>query len=145
MKTVRVICVSLALTMLAAVATAQEYRGRVQGMVTDVTDAVVAGAVVRLRNVNTAVEVMRPADASGRYLFDLVEPGSYALMVEMQGFSKFLQENILIQNRSDVTVNAKLQLGAVAETVKVTEAPVAVQFNTSSMDLTVANQLVKNT
>jgi hypothetical protein len=122
---------------------AQEYRGRVQGMVTDLTDAAVAGAVVRLRNLNTGVEVSRVSDPYGRYLFDLVEPGSYAVSFEMQGFSKFVQENVLIQNRADITVNAKLQLGAVAETIKVTEAPVAVQFNTSNMDLTVSNQLVK--
>ncbi|MGH9658065.1 MAG: carboxypeptidase-like regulatory domain-containing protein, partial [Bryobacteraceae bacterium] len=118
--------------------------GRVQGVVTDSTEAVVARASVRLRNVNTGVEVVRQTDAYGRYLLDFVEPGAYTLVVEMPGFSKFLQEKILVQNRGDVTVNAKLQLGVVAETVKVTEAPVAVQFNTSSMDLTVENQLVKS-
>src|SRR5262249_26236058 len=79
----------------------------------------------------------------GRYVFDLVEPGTYALTVEMKGFSRFVQENILVQNRGDVTVNARLQVGGVAETEKVIEAPVAVQFNTSSMELTVENQLVK--
>jgi hypothetical protein len=130
--------------LLAATAVAQEYRGRVQGTITDATDAVIAGANVALRNVGTGIEVHRRTDAFGRYLFDLVEPGAYVLTVEMQGFSRFQQENILVQNRGDITVNAKLQLGAVAETVKVTEAPVAVQFNTSSMDLTVANQLVTN-
>ncbi|MEX2264931.1 MAG: carboxypeptidase regulatory-like domain-containing protein [Bryobacteraceae bacterium] len=136
--------VTLALGIFSAIAFAQEYRGRVQGVVADATDAVVAGAEVRLQSVNTGVEVVRQTDAYGRYLFDLVEPGTYALTVEMRGFSRFLQENILVQNRGDVTVNAKLQVGGVAETVKVTEAPVAVQFNTSSMDLTIENQLVKN-
>ncbi len=130
--------------LLCAIAFAQEYRGRVQGVVADPTDAVIAGAEVRLRNVNTGVEIARQTDAYGRYLFDLVEPGTYALTVEIAGFSRFLQENILVQNRGDVTVNPKLQVGAVAETVKVTAAPIAVQFNTSSMDLTVSNQLVTN-
>jgi len=130
--------------ILIATASGQEYRGRVQGLVSDTTDAVAAGAAVQLRNVNTGVQVVRQTDPYGRYLFDLVEPGTYALTIEMQGFSRFLQENLLVQNRGDVTVNAKLQVGALAETIKVTEAPVAVQFNTSSMDLTVNNQLVKN-
>jgi hypothetical protein len=99
---------------------------------------------VRLRSVNTGVEIARQTDGYGRYLFDLVEPGTYVLTIEMSGFSRFLQENILVQNRGDVTVNAKLQVGGVAETVKITETPVAVQFNTSSMDLTIENQLVKS-
>src|SRR5947209_1756245 len=122
---------------LAGISSAQEYRGRVQGVVTDSSDAAVAGAVVRLRNVDTGVATVRQSDSYGHYLFDLVLPGTYTLLVEMQGFSRFEQENILVQNRGDITVNVKMQLGAVAETVKVTEAPVAVQFNTSGMDLTV--------
>ncbi|MGH9719955.1 MAG: carboxypeptidase regulatory-like domain-containing protein, partial [Bryobacteraceae bacterium] len=144
MKFLRALRVSLLVFVLAIVAAAQDYRGRVQGMVSDSTDAVVTGAAVRLRNVDTGVEVIRQTNVYGRYLLDLVEPGTYTLTVEMPGFSKFLQESILVQNRSDVTVNAKLQLGAIAETVRVVEAPVAVQFNTSSMDLTVENRLVKN-
>lgn len=140
-------CVSAAVALGALVAgilTAQEYRGRVQGVVSDATDAVVTGATVRLKNVNTGLEAVRQTDAYGHYLFDLVEPGTYVVAAEMPGFSRLLQENILVQNRGDVTVNARLQLGAVAETVKVTEAPVAIQFNTSSMELTVENTMVKN-
>src|ERR1051325_8156397 len=123
---------------------AQEYRGRVQGMITDATDAAVSGAIVRLQNVETGVATARVADAYGHYLFDMVVPGTYKLFAEMQGFSRFEQENILVQNRGDVTVNVRLQLGAAAETVKVTDTPVSVQFNTSGMDLTIDNGLVSN-
>ncbi|HJZ99278.1 MAG TPA: carboxypeptidase-like regulatory domain-containing protein, partial [Candidatus Solibacter sp.] len=127
---------------LADAANAQEYRGRVQGTITDSTDAVLAGASVRLHNIGTAIEVHRATDSYGHYLFDLVEPGNYTVTAEMPGFSRYVQENIVVQNRGDVTVNAKLSLGALAETVKVVESPVSVKFNTSSMDLTVENQLV---
>jgi hypothetical protein len=132
------------LSLLAGIGDAQEYRARVQGMVSDPSDAVIAGAVVRLSNIGTGVEVQRLTDTRGHYLVDLVEPGIYLLTVEMQGFNRFVQENILVQNRGDITVNAKLAVGAVAETIKVTEAPVAVQFNTSNMDLTVEHRLVTN-
>ncbi|HYL34438.1 MAG TPA: carboxypeptidase-like regulatory domain-containing protein, partial [Bryobacteraceae bacterium] len=138
-------CAILALAGIwAAISSAQEYRGRVQGVVVDATDAVIAGATVHLQNVKTAIETVKQTDNYGHYLFDLVEPGDYALVVEMQGFARFDQENILVQNRGDITVNVRLQLGAVAETVKVTEAPVAIQFNTSGMDLTLDHQLVTN-
>ena len=122
----------------------QEYRGRVQGLVTDTSDAAVASTVVRLQNVQTGVAVAQVTDNYGHYLFDLIAPGTYTLAAEMQGFSRFEQQNILVQNRGDVTVNVRLQLGAVTETVKVTDAPPAVQFNTSGMDLTVDNGLVSN-
>src|SRR5215831_1488377 len=138
------VCAAVVTMIAANGLMAQEYRGRVQGMATDASDAAVAGAIVRLRNVETGVAAVRLTDVYGRYLFDLVVPGTYKLAVELQGFSRFEQDNILVQNRGDVTVNVKLQLGAVAETVKVTDTPVAVQFNTSGMDLTVDNGLVSN-
>lgn len=134
----------VALLMLSVAASAQEYRGRIQGAVTDSSKAVVAGATVTLGNTNTGVVVTRHTDATGRYLFDLVEPGVYTVAVELQGFTKYVQENVRVENRSDITVNAALKVGGMTETVTVTDSPVAVKFNTTTMDLTVDNTMVKN-
>ena len=62
---------------------------------------------------------------------------AYALTVELSGFSKFERKNVLLQSRGDVTVDMNLELGSRAEVVTVTETPVAVQFNTSTHDLTI--------
>jgi len=137
----RLMCVLLA---AAAVLTAQEYRGRIQGLVTDTSNAVVAGATVTLRNVNTGVATTRTTEPTGRYLFDLIEPGTYMVTVELQGFSRFVQENILVQNRSDLTVNAVLRVGGLTESVTVTSAPVALKFNTSTMELTMDHTMLMN-
>ena len=58
----------------AAPASAQDYRGKVQGSVSDVNTAAVPGARVVLRNDETGVEVVRQTDSDGRYQFDFVEP-----------------------------------------------------------------------
>jgi protocatechuate 3,4-dioxygenase beta subunit len=63
--------------LLAPAAAAQDYRGKLQGAVTDVNAAAVPGARVVLRNVETGVEVVRQTDADGRFLFDFVDPGNY--------------------------------------------------------------------
>jgi hypothetical protein len=123
---------------------AQELRARVQGVVTDTSDAVVVGASVTLRNVNTSVETVRRTNLAGQYLFDFVGPGTYTVTVEMEGFSTFVQQSILVQTRGDVTVNVVLKVGAVAETVNVTEAPVAVQFNTTTMQLTLDTKMAND-
>ncbi|MBI3280564.1 MAG: TonB-dependent receptor [Acidobacteria bacterium] len=134
-----------ALSMISAgLALAQEYRGRIQGTVSDSSNALVVGATVTLRNNNTGFSAVRLTDATGHYLFDLVEPGSYTVNIELQGFNRFLQENVLVENRADVTVNAKLVVGGVAETVTVTASPVAVKFNTTTMELTVDNTMVNS-
>ena len=98
--------------LLAIVATAQDYRGRIEGIVTDRTQAVVVGATVTLTNTKTGITVVKRTSETGLYVFDLVDPGAYMITVEAAGFSKFIQENIVVQTRGDVTVNAALQPGA---------------------------------
>ncbi len=94
--------------IFAASGVTQDYRGRIEGLVTDPSKAVIAGSTVTLLNVNTGVKVVRQTSETGLYLFDLVDPGTYSVTIESPGFSRFIQENIVVQTRGDVTVNAVL-------------------------------------
>ena len=67
------------LILFSAIGAAQSYRGRVQGIVTDQSQAVIAGATVTLLNVETGVSVVRQSGENGQYLFDLVDPGTYSV------------------------------------------------------------------
>ena len=134
----------IALFAVALALPAQEYRGRVQGAVTDGTQALVAGAAVTLSNRDTGVSNTRQTNDQGRYLFDLVLPGKYRVSVQLQGFNKFVQENVVLQSRSDVTVDAVLRPGDVRETVTVEAQASTVQFNSSKLETTVDAALVSN-
>ncbi|MFN3322977.1 MAG: carboxypeptidase regulatory-like domain-containing protein [Bryobacteraceae bacterium] len=130
------------LAMLFAVAAmAQDTRAKVQGLVTDSTNAAVVGATVTLRNENTGVQTVLRTSQVGQYLFDFVIPGNYSVTVELDGFKQFVQRNILVQARGDVTVNAVLEIGSTRETVTVEASPVAVQFNTTTMALTIDTKM----
>lgn len=129
--------------MLSSSGLAQSYRGRVQGVVTDQSQAVIVGANVVLLNVATGVKAVRKTSETGLYLFDLVDPGNYSVSVDSVGFGKFVQENINVQMRGDVTVDVNLKTGAVQESVTVTESPVAVQFNSSNKDFTLDSKLTE--
>ncbi len=132
----------LMLLAVCSLASAQDYRAKVQGVVTDSTQAVVVGAKVILHNDGTGVEDAKTTNEAGFYGFDFVAPGMYTVMVDQAGFSKFTQKNVQVQVRGDVTVNAMLNVGAVAETVNVTENVVALQLNTSTMELTVDRKML---
>ncbi|HEY1496221.1 MAG TPA: carboxypeptidase-like regulatory domain-containing protein [Candidatus Solibacter sp.] len=131
----------VSLLLLASSAWAQDYRGRVEGLVSDPSQAVIAGATVTLLNVNTGVRAARQTSETGLYLFDLLDPGSYSLTIEASGFGKFVQQNIVVQTRGDVTVNATLTPGTVQESITVNETPVDVQFNSSNKDLTIDSKM----
>lgn len=128
--------------VMSSLTRAQDYRGKVQGVVTDTSNAALAGANVTLRNVGTGVEVTRQTNSEGRYIFDFVESGVYTVLVEATGFKKYEQRNITVQNRGDVTVDARLEIGAVTEVVTVQDTPVAVQFNSTSDVTTIGRELV---
>ena len=86
-----------AATLFSAVLTAQDLRARLQGALTDASQAVILAAKVTLRNVNTGESATRLTNAAGQYVFDAVSPGTYTVTIEMDGFRRFEQENILVQ------------------------------------------------
>lgn len=135
-------CRGAALLLLASVSIyAQDVRARVQGLVTDSSQAAIAGAEVVLLNTATNVAATTKTNASGQYLFDFVIAGEYSVTVESTGFRKFVQKNIVVQSRGDLTVDARLELGATTEAITVEGAPVSVQFNSSTVGLTIDKKM----
>jgi hypothetical protein len=130
------------LLCLASLAFGQDYRAKVQGIVEDASGGALPGAKVVLRNVATGVAVTRQTNGEGLYIFDFVESGTYTIFVEATGFKKFEQRNILVQNRGDLTVNAKMEIGGVTEVITIQDTPVAVQFNSSSDTTTIGNEII---
>jgi hypothetical protein len=133
------------LLTLLSLPLAAQIRGRIEGTITDESNAIIPGATVTLINVNTGIHTVRQTSSTGVYIFDAVDPGQYTLTVEATGFNKFTQENIVMQALGDVSVNAVLRAGAVQESVTVTSTPVEVQFNTSNQDLTIDSTMAKET
>ncbi len=128
--------------VLAVPAGAQDYRARVQGVVVDSSQGALPGVTVTLTNDARAVAVTRVTDATGRYLFDFVDPGTYTIVSELAGFKKSEQKGVRVQQRGDVTIDFMLELGTLEETVTVVAESVSVQFNTGSSDITLERQLI---
>ena len=102
---------SALLLLFAASLTAQETRGRVQGDVRDTSGAAMAGASVTLTNDATGVRAANVTNETGHYLFDFVLPGHYTVAIEASGFRVFVQKNVLVETRGDITVNAAMVVG----------------------------------
>lgn len=120
-----VLLVSLLLMGLASVGSAQEDRGRISGLVTDPTGAVVPRAKVTLTNIETNVTQTTVSDGAGDYVFGLLNPGVYSLQVVAPGFASFRVQNIHVNVASQVGVNVKLTVGESTKTVTVRAGRVA--------------------
>src|SRR5258708_39613779 len=68
--------------------------GVIQGTVLDPTGAVIPGADVAAKNVNTQGETTQKTDGDGRFVFLSLSPGRYSVTASMSGFSKLIQKDV---------------------------------------------------
>jgi len=137
-----IVAIAGPLALLATPMSAQDYRGRVQGAILDESKGALPGVSVTLRNNATGIAVTRTTNDEGRYIFDFVDPGTYTITAELQGFRTVEQQNVVVPQRGDVTADMSLGVGGVEERVVVVASPVAVQFNSSSDELTLQSELI---
>lgn len=127
---------------MAPPVSAQDYRGKVQGLVMDPSSAAIVGAKVTLLNSQTGVDSTKPTNESGQYRFDFVAPGTYKVTVEASGLSPFVQDNITVLTGGDVTVNVTLTVGQVSQAINVAATAMEVEFNTTTMSQTVNGKML---
>ena len=115
---------SLIFALCTAALYAQNPYGRITGRVTDSADAVVPGAAVQAVHVETNVVTSTVSNSEGNFeLLNLV-PGRYRLIVEHQGFKRYLRGPLEVRVGDVLSIPVTLELGALAESVTVTaEAP----------------------
>jgi hypothetical protein len=105
---------------------AQEARGTLQGRVSDSTGAVVPGATVEVANVATGVAISTTSNEEGNYRVPFLIPGTYRITVTLQGFSKFVSQNVDVHVAEVLVVDATLQPGQISDEVTVSAATTAV-------------------
>jgi hypothetical protein len=112
---------------------AQEARGTLLGRVTDTSDAVIAGAKVETRNLDTGVRFNSTTNSTGDYIFPLLIPGRYSITVENPGFKTYTRTGIIVRVNDQMTINVPLEVGQASQTVQVTaETPL---LDTSSASI----------
>jgi hypothetical protein len=98
--------------------------GKITGTVTDSSGAPVASAGVAVKSPALLAQRGTQSEADGSYLLDLLPPGTYEIIVTMPGFRTFNQTGIVITAGFTATIHSRLQVGEVAEVVKVEGNPV---------------------
>lgn len=117
--------------LLGISAYSQGTTTRITGNVTDSSGAAVPGATVTLTDAATNVSLRTTTNDGGSYTFDLIQPATYTVRIEKDGFKSFLSTKNTVVVNIPATINAALEVGDVTAVVSVEASVTAVTTATS--------------
>ncbi len=136
----RLLFSSALVVALGAAAYGQSTYGGMRGMVTDSTGAAVPSVKITLTDEGTNASRSTITSASGEYTFSSVVPATYTLTSEAPSFKRFERRGVVVGTQEQLTVDVKMELGAVSESVLVQEEVPLIETATASQGQVIDRQ-----
>ena len=123
---------------------AQTTSSRISGTITDPHGAAVPGASITILNPVTGQTFATVTNAQGDYVVPAVPAATYRITVEAKGFRTSILNDVKVDAAVPATVNARLEVGTVNETIEVSAAAEVIQSASATVSSTlVGRQLVE--
>ena len=132
------------LSLPSAAAWGQVSSATVTGQVKDASGGAIPKATVRVTEEATGVMTSAVTNAVGEYTLPLLKPGTYDVVVEVAGYSRFEEKALALSAGDHPTVDIPLTIGNVSVTVQVNAAPPLLGTEDASVGQVVPTQLVEN-
>src|SRR5258706_4188444 len=136
LRKVQLAALALLLPFPRAVA-AQATTATIVGTITDPGGAIMPGATVTARNLDTGLTRTVTSGEDGGYRLEFLPVGNYALEVSTAGFKKAYVSNVALQINDTARVDVSLTVGQVTETVTVTETQATINTSTAEIGTTI--------
>jgi hypothetical protein len=135
---------ALATLLWSAGAFAQVTTAVLQGQIKDDSGAVVPGATVTARNVETGASRSVVSDSQGLYRIAALPVGSYEVKAELGGFAPQVRTGITLRVGQEANVDFKLGMKGVTETLTVEgDAPI-VETTKTALGKTITNRQIED-
>lgn len=105
--------------IMCSVAAHAQFRGSIQGTVTDTQGGVIPNAKVTLKDTDTNQSQTRTSNGEGIYNFGALGPAHYRIVAEAPNFQTKTLENVQIIPEQANGINIQLGVAAAAQTVTV--------------------------
>ncbi|MGH9658045.1 MAG: TonB-dependent receptor domain-containing protein, partial [Bryobacteraceae bacterium] len=122
----------VALFAALSILSAQEFRAALIGTVSDSQGAVVPGAKIEIKNLETNAVVSTVSNETGNYVAPFIPVGRYTVAVTVEGFKRALRENLELRVGDRLQIDFKLEVGGVAESVTVVASAELLETTTAS-------------
>jgi len=121
---------------------AQSYQGGLRGSVKDPANAAVAIARITLKDEATNITRATLTNDVGDFVFQSVNPATYSVIIESPGFSRLDRTGVIIATQTFLTLDFKLNVGEVTQSINVTEeVPLMETANASTGQIIDAQKL----
>jgi len=120
-------------------ASAQSTFGSIRGTVTDVTGAVIVGAVISAQSLDDNVERHTTSTASGEFILENLKAGRYKVTVHHAGFRDGVAPSVALDARQELRIPFTLS-AVITETVEVNDLPAQVNTENATIGDTVLNE-----
>ena len=134
----------IAILLLAAPAWAASDRGELQGTVTDPQGALIPGAQVVVRNVDTGVETRLTTNSVGFFYASELVPGNYTVRLTAPGFASLETSGLVVKAGAITAANAEMRVGEAAQSVQVTATPPLVDSAPSNFATAVDTRYIED-
>jgi hypothetical protein len=131
--------------LIAAVAEAQLAGGSaIQGRVVDVQQGVLPGVTVVITSQESGTFRETATGSDGTYFVTGLVPGPYRVTADLAGFKKATRDNVRLELGVTQTLDLRLEVGGLEETVTVTEEAPPVDLTSPQVGGTVAAQELRD-
>jgi Carboxypeptidase regulatory-like domain len=122
----------------------QSTLGNIVGVVQDPSQAVVAGAAIKLRNLDDNSSRATISVTDGSFQFLNLKAGTYAVTIQKEGFSDFSIASLQVDARQTARVEATLSIASAGASIEVNEAAAVVNTENGTLaDTKKFNQVVQ--
>jgi hypothetical protein len=123
---------------------AQSDRGTITGTVSDPAGAVVAGAPIEAKQVETGAVYQAGSSATGNYTLAQLPAGQYELSVTVPGFKKYVRQGLIVDVAQTYRIDVALEVGSNNESVTVNEAAPLLKTESGELSHTVSTDTMNN-
>lgn len=136
---------ALIISLLAGIPLFAQYTtASLSGRVEDPSGAVIPGASVTVKNINTGRTRSAETGDQGRYSFPALPVGTYELSVEKTGFQTYSQSGLVLSVNQSATQNVTMTIGATTQHVNVSGNAPLVTTNSAATGQLVNQQSIVN-
>jgi outer membrane receptor protein involved in Fe transport len=134
----------LAWCLCASAVTAQTFRGKISGTVSDQNGAVLPGAKVVAKNLGTGIERTTATDEEGNYTIPELSIGNYEVRAEQTGFQIGIVRDVPVEVAGDRRVDILLLVTGASDNMVTIASQEQVETSSTTLGGTIQSRAVED-